>query len=67
MARITVDEEKCKGCELCTISCPKNIIMMSECFNKKGYHAAKQIDPEECNGCALCAIVCPDIAIEVYK
>jgi 2-oxoglutarate ferredoxin oxidoreductase subunit delta len=67
MAKIIIDEEKCKGCELCTVACPKGIIVMAEYFNKKGYHPAKQINPEKCTGCAFCAMTCPDVAIEVYK
>lgn len=67
MAKIVVDDERCKGCELCIPACPKHIIVMSEKINKKGYHPVKQIKPEECNGCAFCAMICPDIAIEVFK
>jgi len=67
MAKIVIDEERCKGCELCLAACPKHIIVMAEHFNKKGYHSAKQINPEECTGCAFCAMACPDIAIEVFK
>lgn len=67
MANIIIDEERCKGCELCIPACPKHIIVMSENFNKKGYHPAKQIKTEECTGCAFCAMVCPDVAIEVFK
>jgi len=67
MAKIVVDDERCKGCELCIPACPKQIMVMSEKINKKGYHPAKQIKPEECTGCAFCAMICPDIAIEVFK
>ena len=67
MAKITIDQERCKGCELCTLACPKHIIIMSENFNKKGYHSAEQINPKECTGCAFCALTCPDVAIEVFK
>lgn len=67
MAKIVVDDERCKGCELCIPACLKHIMVMSEKINKKGYHPAKQIKPEECNGCAFCAMICPDIAIEVFK
>jgi len=67
MAKIVIDEERCKGCELCIPACPKHIIVMSEKFNKKGYRSAKQINPEECTGCAFCAMTCPDVAIEVYE
>ncbi len=67
MGIIIIDQERCKGCELCIKACPKNIIFMSEKFNKKGYHYTKQIKPEECTGCTFCALVCPDVAIEVFK
>ena len=65
--KIVVDEERCKGCELCIPVCPKHIMVMSKKFNKKGYHPATQINLEECTGCAFCAMTCPDVAIEVFK
>lgn len=66
--RIVVDEERCKGCELCIFACPKDLIAMAEHFNQKGYHPAALIDPEgRCTGCVLCARMCPDAAITVYR
>jgi len=35
MAKIVIDEERCKGCELCIPACPKHIIVMSEKYNKR--------------------------------
>jgi 2-oxoglutarate ferredoxin oxidoreductase subunit delta len=67
MAKIIIDQERCKGCELCIPVCPKHIIITSENFNKKGYYPAEQINPEDCTGCAFCALTCPDVAIEVFK
>ncbi|MFZ2330085.1 MAG: 4Fe-4S binding protein [Atribacterota bacterium] len=67
MAKIIIDRERCKGCELCTVVCPQKIIVMSKSFNKKSYHPAELINPEKCTGCAFCAMTCPDVAIEVYK
>lgn len=64
---IVVDIEKCKGCEVCTIACPTEVIAMSEEVNRKGYRYAHMAKPEECTGCANCAIVCPDGVISVYK
>ena len=66
--RITIDVERCKGCELCTAVCPKDVIHMAETFNTKGYRPAQLIDPNnDCTGCAICAVICPDAAITVYR
>lgn len=70
MARgtITIDEDRCKGCELCTSVCPKNLIKMATYFSARGYKPATLVDPEQlCTGCILCATICPDVAITVYR
>jgi len=64
---IVVDIEKCKGCEVCTVACPDQVIEMEMDVNGKGYHFAYMAHPESCTGCANCAIVCPDGVITVYK
>ncbi len=66
--RIEVDEELCKGCELCTFVCPQNVIEMGNFYNAKGYKPAVLVDPDNrCTGCTLCAMVCPDAVITVYR
>ncbi len=65
MPSITVDKDRCKGCELCNFYCPQKIIGMSKTINTKGYYSAKVKDPGRCIGCMLCAITCPDLAISV--
>ncbi|NMA94898.1 MAG: 4Fe-4S binding protein [Clostridiales bacterium] len=68
MARVTFDEERCKGCELCTTVCPKDIVIMAkDRINSKGYHPATVVEMDKCIGCAFCAIICPDVVIEVEK
>jgi 2-oxoglutarate ferredoxin oxidoreductase subunit delta len=68
MSRIIIDADRCKGCGLCTIPCPYDLVQISEHFNAKGYHPAAFIDPEsQCIGCANCAVMCPDAAIVVYR
>jgi 2-oxoglutarate ferredoxin oxidoreductase subunit delta len=68
MSTIVIDEEKCKGCQLCTMVCPKDLVKMADRFNPKGYHPSELVDPErECTGCAMCAMMCPDVAITVYR
>jgi 2-oxoglutarate ferredoxin oxidoreductase subunit delta len=70
MARgtITIDENRCKGCELCTTVCPKNLIQMATRFSLRGYRPAILADSAGlCTGCLLCAAICPDVAITVYR
>ena len=64
---IVVDKEKCKGCEICVVSCPTEVIALTKEVNNKGYHYAYMESPEKCTGCANCGIVCPDGVIAVYK
>jgi 2-oxoglutarate ferredoxin oxidoreductase subunit delta len=64
---IVVDIEQCKGCEVCTVACPEEVIAMSKEVNHKGYHYAYAEKPDACTGCVNCAIVCPDGVISVYR
>jgi len=61
--KITIDRERCKGCQICIEVCP---------LNRKGYSPARfkeNVSEGEkgCTGCAQCATVCPEVAIEVYR
>lgn len=70
MARgtILIDEDRCKGCELCTTVCPFNLVHIANHFNAKGYRPSTLADPQgKCTGCTLCARMCPDVAIIVYR
>lgn len=67
MSKVTFQEDRCKGCELCTTVCPRNIIVMSDHINKKGFHFATVTDQDKCIACAFCARMCPDTVIEVEK
>ena len=68
MARAIFNEDKCKGCELCTTVCPRKIVVMAyDRINKKGFNPAYVTDQNECIGCAFCAMMCPDLAIEIEK
>ncbi|HHV07462.1 MAG TPA: 4Fe-4S binding protein [Firmicutes bacterium] len=65
--KVVFNEDRCKGCELCTTVCPQKILVMSETINKLGYHPATVSDPDKCTGCATCARICPDCVIKVYR
>ncbi len=65
---IIVNEDRCKGCEMCTAVCPKHLIQMAAYFTTRGYHPAVLLDPNgQCTGCLLCSTICPDVAISVYR
>jgi len=71
MARgtVVIDQERCKGCELCTTVCPQDVLAMQlDWLNSRGYHPALLVDPDgKCTGCAICAVICPDICITVFR
>lgn len=71
MARgtIYIDQDRCKGCVLCTNACPQEVIAIDGArLNARGYHPAMLADPEgKCTGCAICAVICPDTCITVYR
>jgi 2-oxoglutarate ferredoxin oxidoreductase subunit delta len=67
MFKVIVDENYCKGCRLCVVNCPKDIMAMSDTINAKGQHTAYCKEPETCIGCKSCGIVCPDAAITIEK
>jgi 2-oxoglutarate ferredoxin oxidoreductase subunit delta len=64
---ISVDIERCKGCGVCVVNCPMNVISLAKEVNGKGYNYAYMAEPDKCIGCASCGIVCPDGVISVYK
>lgn len=64
---IIVNTDRCKGCSLCVVACPKEVIALTRKVNASGYAYVEQSNPENCIGCASCAIVCPDGCITVYR
>lgn len=64
---VVVNQERCKGCELCVEACPTSVLGMSKDVNTRGYNFAMMVKEEECVGCAACGLVCPDACISVYR
>ena len=64
---IVIDTARCKGCSLCVVACPQNVIALSSKVNVHGYPYVEAVQMESCVGCASCGIVCPDGCITVYR
>ncbi len=60
MYLVTVDVEKCEGCEECVNNCPVNVFQM-----KDGKADPFQVDLFE--GCETCTSVCPTEAITLSE
>ncbi|MEF8725911.1 MAG: 4Fe-4S dicluster domain-containing protein [Candidatus Bipolaricaulota bacterium] len=65
--KVSVHEERCKGCGLCIEACPQGVLSFSGNFNSSGYDYVTVDNPEDCVGCGFCGKVCPDVALTVYK
>ncbi|MFQ6618872.1 MAG: ferredoxin family protein [Fidelibacterota bacterium] len=60
---IHIVKDRCKGCGFCVTYCPKDVLGLSEEFNKKGYHPPKVVKENTCVNCKLCELICPEFAI----
>ena len=71
LAAVQLSEERCKGCSLCVVICPKGCLNLDRSrFNDKGFHPATftfQGGKGACIACGLCYMVCPDYAIHTVK
>ncbi|CUH94001.1 hypothetical protein P22_0063 [Propionispora sp. 2/2-37] len=56
---VTVNRQFCKGCSICIVFCPKQVLELDE-VGKVYVKAA-----EKCISCGLCELRCPDFAIYV--
>jgi 2-oxoglutarate ferredoxin oxidoreductase subunit delta len=65
--RVIIDTTTCKGCSLCVVTCPLDLLVLGAEINAKGYHPASLAGPDRCTGCALCAQMCPDVCIRVER
>jgi 2-oxoglutarate ferredoxin oxidoreductase subunit delta len=65
--KILIDDQFCKGCNLCLHVCPKNIFSEGEGRSRGGYRMPRVDGEKECTGCLLCEMTCPDLALTVRR
>ena len=62
---VSIDVERCKGCELCIPVCRPAVLCMSPDHNDLGYRYPELL--AGCTACRACFEVCPDFVFEVYR
>lgn len=65
---VTIQPERCKGCELCVHVCPQDVLRLSNVYNSRGYRTILLDETQNaCTGCGVCAVVCPDVVFTVFR
>lgn len=62
-----IDKERCKGCSLCIVNCPKDILAKTSDVNDQGAYYTVCTDEDLCIACGNCAVMCPEAAIVINK
>lgn len=60
---VIIIDDRCKGCKFCVEYCPVDVLVMSDEFNRKGYHVPRLVKSGKCVNCNLCEMICPEFAI----
>ena len=63
LGELRIINDRCKGCGYCVEFCPCEVLILSEEFNRKGYHPPAQLPEKNCLMCGLCEALCPEFAI----
>lgn len=64
---IIIDDQFCKGCNLCLEVCPRKVFARSAKRSRAGYSMPQATGEKKCSVCFLCEMTCPDLAITVIE
>lgn len=59
---LVLDNQKCVGCEICRIACPKEAITVEKSPKNEGKKLSKStvnLDETKCHFCGICTTICP--------
>ena len=66
--KLTLDKNRCVGCQVCTMACPKEAVKtmkQPKIAGEKAKKAKVDVDLAKCNFCGICDVTCPYGAINV--
>ena len=63
MVGIRIDQNRCKGCDLCLKMCPERVFEETQKIGGKGFKLREPVNTEDCSRCGLCQYFCPEEAI----
>ena len=64
---ILIDDQFCKGCNLCIEVCPREVLDKGGQRSRAGYSMPKVVSLGNCVSCFLCEMTCPDLALTVIE
>ena len=64
-ALVEINENLCKGCDICIEFCPTDVFEKSDKLNCKGYYLPVIAREEDCTGCLLCELMCPEFGLVI--
>jgi 2-oxoglutarate ferredoxin oxidoreductase subunit delta len=66
--KVEINEERCKGCAVCTQFCPLKLLSISpNKINAAGYNVITVSDLNKCIGCGMCVMMCPDRVLKIKE
>lgn len=66
--KLTLDKNRCVGCEICRITCPREAITVNKQPKQQGQKIQRSIldiNQQKCTYCGMCEPICPFDAIRI--